>query len=74
MSEFISNITFGESAASVPTEAQRWQRFADRFVRDVENFLHDNTPKPPSGHCCYCDPQACNPSIPSGDCGEHDYW
>ena len=71
MSEFRSNIEFGKTAANVPTQAQRWQRYADRFVRDVEDFLRDSTP----GHCCFCDPQECGPHIPSpGDCGQHDCW
>ena len=42
MEEFHSNITFGQLPIEVPTAQQRWQRFADRFVSKVEDYVRDH--------------------------------
>lgn len=64
MAEFISNITFGPAPSGVPTEKQRWDRYAGRFVRDIEDFLESL-----DGHCCNCQPELCAQYRNPGDCG-----
>ena len=66
MGEFISNIEFGPASNPSISAQQKWERYASRFVAAVEDFLAASI-----GHCCYCDPAGCNPSIPQGDCGLH---
>lgn len=66
MSDFQSNITFGERPIVTPTAQQRWQRFADRFVRDVEEFVKNSTR---IEHCCTCQSEDCGPRTRPGECG-----
>lgn len=65
MSDFQSNITFGQQPIKVPTAQQRWQRFADRFVASVEDYVRDHGTK----HCCTCQSYDCGSHNSPGECG-----
>ena len=67
MAEFHSNITFVDHPSATCDAMHRMRCLCIHQEKEIE--LLDFASK----HCCFCNSPECNPSIPEGDCGQHDY-